>query len=74
MHHMGGPMLANNMNMVPRPPAPMMGNMGPGGRVGRGGMPAPGKLFENVSLRNVATVFPARMLFVHTCIPSMKKM
>lgn len=41
MHHMGGPMLANNMNMGPRAPAPMMGNMGPGGRVGRGGMPAP---------------------------------
>ena len=42
MHHMGGPMVANNMNMGPRAPAPMMGNMGPGGRVGRGGMPAPG--------------------------------
>lgn len=40
-HHMGGPMVASNMNMGPRAPAPMMGSMGPGPRVGRGGMPAP---------------------------------
>ena len=39
MHHIGGPMGANNMNMGPRAPAPMMGSMGPGPRVGRGGMP-----------------------------------
>lgn len=41
MHHMGGPMGPNNMSMGPRAPAPMMGSMGPGPRVGRGGMPGP---------------------------------
>ena len=43
MHHVGGPMGAGNMNMGPRGPAPMMGSLAPGPRVGRGGLPgAPG--------------------------------
>ena len=51
MHHMGGPMGPNNMSMGPRAPAPMMGSMGPGPRVGRGGMPGPGKIQTSVQIR-----------------------